>query len=184
MGNNLETALEFEEEFIPSEGLVLIEGRDLDKDSEHMEAILPFKGYFERRTEYTKYLQHCKRYLLELIEKRRTCGFKGKWNALGIYLERIYYQTGVLMVEPVFNQEGISFRDDSFANYLKIHLDLVSREFGRRNIFDINFRTGRKGVRTPFALIPLVGGIKDKAFLSVYFQVLREDRVNDRYIGL
>ena len=184
MGNNLETALELEEEFIPSEGLVLIEGRDSDKDSEHMEAILPFKGYFERRTEYTKYLQHCKRYLLELIEKRRTCGFNGKWNALGIDFERIYYQTGVLIVEPVFPQDGVDFRKDYFASELKSHLDLISEKFGRKNISYINFRTGREGVRTPFVSIPLARGIKDKAFLSVYFHVLKEDRVNDRHVGL
>lgn len=122
--------------------------------------------------------------MLELIEKRRTCGFNGKWNALGIELERIYYQTDVLVVEPVFNQEGVSFRDSSFANYFKIHLDLISREFGKKNIFDINFRTGRNGVRTPFVSIPLAGSVKDKAFLSVYFHVLKEDRVNDRHVGL
>ena len=82
MVNNLETELEFEEEFTPREGLVLVEERSLDKDSEHVGAILPFEGYFERRTEHTKYHRHCQEYLKRLIEKRRTCGFRGKWNAL------------------------------------------------------------------------------------------------------
>ena len=147
--------------------------------SKHYRSILP-QGNFRSSEEFETYERLAKGYQERLVDiKYRTQ--IGRWNSLGIDLERLYYERTFLVVRPVCTREneGINFKDDSFGNEITTHLEFILREFDVEGKFKVYYTNSQNGVN------PLVRigteTIEDRAFLAVYWRVLRQDVREDLF---
>jgi len=148
----------------------------LNGNAQHFESVLP-RECFVKGT-YRSYRTLAEEYQERLMGIMRVV--RTKWHPLDINIESIFYQGSDLVVKPVFSKGEIKFRDYSFRDKLRTHLDFVLGEFEVDSKFHVEYTPSGQGV-IPFAHIKPkdIGGA---AFLTVYFRILRQDLVPDRSI--